>query len=41
MRRYRVLSKPLVASSVYRSWAGCIINMAGFDLLLAQFRKLR
>ena len=36
MRRYRALSKPLVASSVCRSWADCIINIAGFDLRQAQ-----
>jgi hypothetical protein len=34
--RYRALSKPLVASSVCRSWVDCIINIAGFDLRQAQ-----
>src|SRR5260370_11442503 len=36
MRRSRALSKPLVAASVCRSWADCIINIAGFDLRQAQ-----
>jgi hypothetical protein len=36
MRRYRALSKPLVACSVCRSWVDCIINMAGFDLRQVQ-----
>ena len=36
MRRYRALSKPLVASSVCRSWVDCIISMAGFDLRQTQ-----
>jgi hypothetical protein len=36
MRRYRALSKLVVASSVCRSWVDCIINMAGFDLRQAQ-----
>jgi len=36
MRPYRAPLEPSVTFFAVRSWAGCIINMSGFDLRQAQ-----